>query len=308
MGVIAYNAYERMDTMLYLMIYPQQPLVRTRTIELIGFDKLPAGQAATVAVMSYSGYDIEDALVMNKASLDRGFGRCQVMRRYSTVIKSYANRTFDRLGDAQMDLQSGKVLERFSALETDGIARVGEVLKTGMIYVNKQTPMETAPRSTNSDGKTLDTDPSTVTFKPTPMTFKYPAQACVDKVLLTTNEEDQTLIKVLIRQTRRPELGDKFSSRHGQKGVVGNIVSQEDMPFTDSGVCPDIIMNPHGFPSRMTVGKMIELLAGKAGVLCGELQYGTCFGGSKVEDMSRILIENGFNYSGKDYVTSGVSG
>lgn len=80
------------------------------------------------------------------------------------------------------------------------------------------------------------------------------------------------------------------------------------MPFTDSGVCPDIIMNPHGFPSRMTVGKMIELLAGKAGVLSGELQYGTCFGGSKVEDMSNILIENGFSYSGKDYVTSGISG
>lgn len=80
---------------------------------------------------------------------------------------------------------------------------------------------------------------------------------------------------------------------------------QEDMPFTDQGICPDIIMNPHGFPSRMTVGKMIELLAGKAGVLKGEFQYGTAFGGSKVEDMSRILVENGFNYSGKDYVTSG---
>ena len=94
-------------------------------------------------------------------------------------------------------------------------------------------------------------------------------------MLLTTNEADQNLIKVLVRQTRRPELGDKFSSRHGQKGVCGIIVNQEDMPFSDLGVCPDIIMNPHGFPSRMTVGKMIELLAGKAGVLKGELQYGT---------------------------------
>ncbi len=93
--------------------------------------------------------------------------------------------------------------------------------------------------------------------------------------MITTNEEDQNMIKCLIRQTRRPELGDKFSSRHGQKGVCGIIVNQEDMPFSDDGTVPDIIMNPHGFPSRMTVGKMIELLAGKAGVLCGQVQYGT---------------------------------
>lgn len=123
--------------------------------------------------------------------------------------------------------------------------------------------------------------------------------------MITKTDNEQNLIKVLIRQTRRPELGDKFSSRHGQKGVCGIIVNQEDLPFNDEGINPDIIMNPHGFPSRMTVGKMIELLAGKAGVLKGELQYGTAFGGSKVEDMSRILIENGFSYSGKDFLTSG---
>jgi DNA-directed RNA polymerase III subunit RPC2 len=113
-------------------------------------------------------------------------------------------------------------------------------------------------------------------------------------------------VKVLLRQTRIPEVGDKFSSRHGQKGVCGIIVQQEDMPFTDQGICPDIIMNPHGFPSRMTVGKMIELLAGKAGVLEGKLQYGTAFGGSKVEDMSQILMDAGYSYSGKDFLTSGT--
>ena len=124
-------------------------------------------------------------------------------------------------------------------------------------------------------------------------------------MLLTSNAEDQTLIKVLLRSSRRPELGDKFSSRHGQKGVCGIIVPQEDMPFTDAGICPDIIMNPHGFPSRMTVGKMLELLSGKAGILKGDLQYGTAFGGSTVEDMSDILVKHGYSYSGKDYLTSG---
>ncbi|KAJ1562986.1 DNA-directed RNA polymerase III core subunit ret1 [Cladochytrium tenue] len=297
-GAIAFNQYTRMDTLLYLMVYPQQPMVRTRTIEMIGYDKLPAGQTATVAVMSYSGYDIEDALVMNKASLDRGFGRCQVMRKYSTMVKAYANRTFDRLVKAPE-----QEVEKYSSIESDGLVAPGEKISEGSVLINKQSPMETNPRVGDGSG-----DPSAIPFRNTPMSHKYPGISVVDTVLMTTNEADQSLIKVLTRQTRRPELGDKFSSRHGQKGVVGIIVNQDDMPFTDLGICPDVIMNPHGFPSRMTVGKMIELLAGKAGVLKGELQYGTCFGGSKVEDMSRILIENGFNYSGKDYVTSGITG
>ncbi|KAJ3085698.1 DNA-directed RNA polymerase III core subunit ret1 [Quaeritorhiza haematococci] len=324
-GAIAYNQLTRIDTLLYLMVYPQQPMVRTKTIEMIGYDKLPAGQNATVAVMSYSGYDIEDALVMNRASLDRGFGRCQVMRKFATMVKSYPNRTYDRLADPPFDPQTGDVPDKWASLEDDGIAGVGEKVFTGMVIINKQSPTETSPRVANprvggaggEDGEggglgaptvVGDIDPTAIPFKASPSIFKYPGEAVIDRVILSTNEEDQTILKVLVRQTRRPELGDKFSSRHGQKGVCGIIVPQEDMPFTDLGICPDVIMNPHGFPSRMTVGKMIELLAGKAGVMKGELQYGTAFGGSKVEDMSRILVENGFSYSGKDYVTSGITG
>ncbi|KAJ3212579.1 DNA-directed RNA polymerase III core subunit ret1 [Dinochytrium kinnereticum] len=306
-GAIAFNQLTRIDTLLYLMVYPQHPMVRTRTIEMIGYDKLPAGQNATVAVMSYSGYDIEDALVLNKASLDRGFGRCQVMRKFTTQVKTYPNRTYDRL----VFVPEGES-ERYDAIDQDGIAAVGERLKEGQVLINKQIPTETNPRVApgNEAGAQAGTiDPSAVPFKSAPTSYKYPGPgSVVDQVLLTTNEEDQNVIKVQVRQTRRPELGDKFSSRHGQKGVCGIIVNQEDMPFSDLGVSPDIIMNPHGFPSRMTVGKMIELLAGKAGVLKGAVQYGTCFGGSKVEDMSKILVENGFSYSGKDYVTSGITG
>ncbi|EGF81711.1 hypothetical protein BATDEDRAFT_29606 [Batrachochytrium dendrobatidis JAM81] len=319
-GTIAYNQLTRIDTLLYLMVYPHHPMVRTRTIEMIGFDKLPAGQNATVAVMSYSGYDIEDALVLNKASVDRGYGRCQVMRKSSTMIKSYPNQTFDRLADPVLDPLTGQVQERYNILDNDGICGVGERVYPNQIVINKQTPTETSPRvsaPTNGGGSDDESsapmlgravDPSSIPFKNTPMSFKYPGDAVIDQVLLTTNEEDQTLIKVLIRQTRRPELGDKFSSRHGQKGVCGIIVSQEDMPFSENGVVPDVIMNPHGFPSRMTVGKMIELLAGKAGLFAGQVQYGTAFGGSKVEDMSRILVENGYSYSGKDMLTSGITG
>ncbi|CAG8539382.1 19658_t:CDS:10, partial [Dentiscutata erythropus] len=311
-GAIAYNQLRRIDTLLYLMVYPQQPMVKTKTIELVGYDKLPAGQNAIVAVMSYSGYDIEDALVLNRASVDRGFGRCQVMRKHVALMKRYSNGSFDRIGDPPPpeSLPLGPSADRFSILEEDGIAGVGERVNPGQVIVNRHTPTNL---NTNIPVNMPIANAPAIqfTWKHAPLTYKSPETGYIDKVrivCITTTEQEQTLIKVLIRQTRIPELGDKFSSRHGQKGVCGIIVPQEDMPFTDSGICPDIIMNPHGFPSRMTVGKMIELLAGKAGVLKGELQYGTAFGGSKVEDMSKILIEHGYSYSGKDYVTSGITG
>ncbi|EKD16224.1 uncharacterized protein L3040_009536 [Drepanopeziza brunnea f. sp. 'multigermtubi'] len=301
-GSIAYNQFSRIDTLLYLMVYPQQPMVKTRTIELIHYDKLPAGQNATVAVMSYSGYDIEDALVLNKSSCDRGFGRCQVFRKNMISLKKYPNRSYDRIGDRVLDEKDpSKPIAKHRILTSDGIAAVGERIFSGEVFCNKETPLNTISTGIGSDYGTND-------YKPAPASYRAYDFAYIDKVMTTQNDRDDTIIKVQTRQTRRPELGDKFSSRHGQKGVVGIIVNQEDMPFADSGVCPDIIMNPHGFPSRMTVGKMLELLSGKAGVLNGTLEYGTAFGGSNVDDMGAILIKNGFSYSGKDFVTSGITG
>lgn len=299
-GAIAYNQFSRIDTLLYLMVYPQQPMVKTRTIELIKYDKLPAGQNATVAVMSFSGYDIEDALVLNKASCDRGFGRCQVFRKYSTQLKKYPNRSQDRIADRQVG-ENGKPIAKHRILGVDGIAMVGERINAGETYLNKESPS-----NPNSSG--MGNDYGSNDMKPAPMGYKLHDYAYIDKVMLSQTENESTVLKVQTRQTRRPELGDKFSSRHGQKGVVGIIVNQEDMPFADSGVTPDIIMNPHGFPSRMTVGKMLELLSGKAGVVNGSLEYGTCFGGSNVDVMGKILIDKGFSYSGKDFVTSGITG
>ncbi|KAF2257541.1 DNA-directed rna polymeras-like protein III subunit [Lojkania enalia] len=292
-GAIAYNQFTRIDTLLYLMVYPQKPMVKSRTIELTKYDKLPAGQSATVAVMSYSGYDIEDALILNKASCDRGFGRCQVFKKTVQPLKSYPNGTSDRVNSALLERDNPK----HHAIGEDGIVQVGRKLEQGDAFLLKSSPLDTAPGMTN------------VRWNEKPLTYKLPDCSYVDKVCITENESAGTpLIKLLMRQTRRPELGDKFSSRHGQKGVVGLIVPQEDMPFNDQGINPDIIMNPHGFPSRMTVGKMMELLSGKAGVLDGSLQYGTAFGGSKVEDMADMLLQHGFSYSGKDYLTSGLTG
>lgn len=301
MGTIGYNQRNRIDTLLYLLCYPQVPLVKSKTIDLIQFDKLPAGQNATVAVMSYSGYDIEDALVLNKASLDRGFGRCLVYRKHTCAIKRYANQTYDRIMGPLRDAQSGKPIWKHQALDQDGIVAPGEKLTNRQVMVNKSVPVVTQP---------LQQTPrvSQSAYKESSVTFKGPTDVYAERVLITSNTEESFLIKILLRNTRRPELGDKFSSRHGQKGVCGLIANQADMPFTDQGICPDIIMNPHGFPSRMTVGKLIELLAGKAGILEGRLHYGTAFGGDKVEDVGADLINHGFNYAGKDYVTSGITG
>lgn len=169
--------------------------------------------------------------------------------------------------------ENGQVQKKYDIIQADGLAGVGERVDPGDVYINKQAP-------TNANDNSFTGQAATVPYKNTPMTYKSPVAGQIDKVMITDTENDQTLIKVLIRQTRRPELGDKFSSRHGQKGVCGLIVNQEDMPFNDQGIVPgksanvqcraifdasviDTIMNPHGFPSRMTVGKMIELLAGK---------------------------------------------
>lgn len=306
-GSIAYNQLERFDSLLYLLVYPQKPLVSTRTIELIGYDRLPAGQNASVAVMSYSGYDIEDALILNKASLDRGFGRCQVMKKFSTTLKKYGNGKYDRVIPASPDPVTGTIGNRFEILDADGIGGVGERLLPNQIYVNKQVPVEGASNSSDSGPSGQTTVSEQGEFKPSPLSYKGTLPSYLDKIVLSTSD-DQILIKALLRQTRRPELGDKFSSRHGQKGVCGLIPKTEDLPFTDGGIVPDIVMNPHGFPSRMTVGKMIELLAGKAGVLTGTQQYGTAFGGCRVEDASEMLIRAGYSYSGKDYMTCGITG
>jgi len=196
------------------------------------------------------------------------------------------------------------VIWRHRALDADGICAPGERIENKQVLVNKSMPI-VSPTGLQPGTPGQPPQPE---YKDVPVSYKGPRDIYVERVLVTSNADEAFLIKILERQTRRPEIGDKFSSRHGQKGVCGLIVNQEDMPFSDLGICPDIIMNPHGFPSRMTVGKLIELMAGKAGVLHGHFGYGTAFGGDKVEDVCNALVEKGFNYVGKEFVTSGITG
>jgi DNA-directed RNA polymerase III subunit RPC2 len=305
-GAIAYNQFNRIDTLLYTLVYPQRPMVITKTIQLVNYDKLPAGQNATVVVMSYSGYDIEDALVLNKASVDRGFGRCQVFRKYTTELQKYPNGRRERIGDPVNQAVNGGTTrreEKYEALDDDGLATVGYRVKSGEVMVKKETPLDLT-----TTGIGLDRGPSE--YRDSAISYRIPDPAYIDKVMISQTEKDTTVIKVQTRQTRRPELGDKFSSRHGQKGVVGIIVDQEDMPFADNGLCPDIIMNPHGFPSRMTVGKLLECLTGKASIIDGRPDYGfgDAFRSHPVKDMSQVLLDYGFSWEGKDYFTSGLTG
>ena len=297
-GNIGYNQLIRTDTLLFLMIYPQKPLVKTLSIELSNYDKLPAGQNATVAVMSYSGYDIEDAILLNKASLDRGFGRIMTLRRSETSFETYGNGT--REIRVPPDYIKGlRYNKNLHAIDKDGLPFVGSKLQKDDIYVNKFTPKNL---------KDFQNSIKNIDFKESPLRYNEEVPSYVDRVLLTNNTKSLELVKIILRQTRRPELGDKFSSRHGQKGVVGMIFPQEDMPFNENGICPDVIMNPHGFPSRMTVGKLIELIGSKSAALDGKFKYGTAFAGDNVEDLGNILIANGFSYSGKDIFYSGLTG
>lgn len=321
MGVMAYNQFMRVDNVLYLLVYPQRQLCKTKTIELAGLDKLPAGHAASVAVMSYSGYDIEDAIIMNRSAIDRGFGRCYVIKRVAVELKKFdacAERTMPPprpvsapgagggpggsggapSGGGGARRQGDK---RFEVLDKDGVARVGAMICQDQAYILKGIPT-----SVDATGRSVGGDVNSYSLQP--MSYKHPVPAFVERIVCSESAEGNTLFKLIFRQVRPPELGDKFSSRHGQKGVVGLIVPPEDFPFSETGWCPDMIMNPHGFPSRMTVGKMLELIAGKSALFDGKLKYGTAFGGTKVEEIAKVLIGNGMHYSGKDYLTSGITG
>lgn len=174
MGTIGYNQFNRFDTLLYLLVYPQQPMVKTKTIEIINFDKLPAGQNASVAVMSYSGYDIEDALILNKAGLDRGFGRCMVIKKFNTNVKQYSMTSFDALAEPTPDECLNK---RFQLIGADGIAGVGCRIDPGQVYINKKEPKEKRNDFSMSSGA-----PAETVWRSTPLSFKSLDPAVIDKV------------------------------------------------------------------------------------------------------------------------------
>lgn len=305
MGVIALNQRVRIDTLLYSLAYPQRPVVSSKTIQLIQFDEIPAGINSIVAVMSYSGFDIEDAIVMNKASIDRAFGRCFVYKSQKCLLKKSASNGKDDIQPPPSKPENPNMAQRVACLDVDGIVAPGERVSDRQVLVNRYSPTTNPIYTNDNKGATVI---GSTNYRENPVVYRGMEPIVVERVIITSNVEESFLIKMNLRQHRRPEVGDKFSSRHGQKGVIGLIANQEDMPFSMSGICPDLIMNPHGFPSRMTVGKLKELMAGKSAVIKGTIHDATVFGGTRLEDMESIMIKAGFHLKSKEIMTSGISG
>jgi DNA-directed RNA polymerase subunit B len=297
LGIYAANYLLRVDTDVSILHYPQKPLVRSFIYDSL--DIYPAGQNIVVAIMPFEGYNLEDAVILNKSSVDMGMGRSTYFRPYSTTELQYAGGLKDEVLVPEKDVSGYRTEESYKYLEDDGVAYPEADMKSGDVVIGKVTPPKFL-----SEAKDL----SIQAKKEASSAIRQEERGTVDAVFITTDGEGNKVVHARTRDSRLPEPGDKFSAPHGQKGVVGFIADPKDIPFTAKGVRPDLIFNPHGIPSRMSVGYMIELLAGKTAATIGKIVDGTPFSGAKVEDLESQLKEMGFGYDGKETMYDGITG
>ncbi|KAG5914999.1 DNA-dependent RNA polymerase II [Claviceps capensis] len=301
MGFFLTNYSRRMDTMANILYYPQKPLATTRSMEFLKFRELPAGQNAIVAIACYSGYNQEDSVIMNQSSIDRGLFRSLFFRSYSDQEKKVGlnyTEVFEKpFHQSTLRMKHGT----YDKLDEDGIVAPGVRVSGEDIIIGKTAPID-------QENQDLGTRTSVHQRRDISTPLRSTENGIIDSVILTVNADNVKYVKVRVRTTKVPQIGDKFASRHGQKGTIGVTYRQEDMPFTREGVTPDIIINPHAIPSRMTIAHLIECLLSKVSTLEGMEGDATPFTDVTVDSVSELLRKHGYQSRGFEIMYNGHTG
>ena len=300
-GIYATNFGIRMDTRTYLLYYPQKALVYTRPNKILKIDERIGGENLVVAIASFKGYNMEDGIVINKSAVDRGLLRAVSYRTYETEERRYPGGQKDKFEIPAPTVNGYREETAYKYLDEDGIIVPNVEVKGRDVLIGKTSPprfLEEVSAFGIAEEKKRESS----------ITLKAEEEGIVDAVMLTQSPSGNRLVKIKIRDIKIPENGDKVASRHAQKGVIGLIIPQEDLPFTSSGIVPDLILNPHAIPSRMTVGHMLEMIGAKASCLTGEEMDGTTFAKNQEEETRETLKSHGFQSAGHEVLYDGETG
>jgi DNA-directed RNA polymerase II subunit RPB2 len=298
MGVYATNYNERMDKTAYVLNYPTRPLVDTRVMNLIKMNQIPSGCNINVAIMTHTGYNQEDSVLINKGSIDRGLFQTTIYHTEKDEDKQKINGDEEIRCKPDASKTKGMKFGNYNKVNSKGVMPENSLVETRDVIIAKVTPIK---ENKNDHTKVIKYEDQSKIYRTVEETY-------IDKNYIDRNGDGYTFAKVRLRALRKPVIGDKFSSRHGQKGTVGNIVPEADMPFNSAGVRPDIIINPHAIPSRMTIGQLKETLLGKVLVELGLFGDGTSFGDLDIGNISEKLQSLGYESNGNELLYSGLTG
>jgi DNA-directed RNA polymerase II subunit RPB2 len=298
MGVYATNYNERMDKTAYVLNYPCRPLVDTRVMNLIKMNQIPSGCNINVAIMTHTGYNQEDSVLINKGSIDRGLFQTTIYHTEKDEDKQKINGDEEIRCKPDPSKTKGMKFGNYSKVNSKGVMPENSLVESRDVIIAKVTPIK---ENKNDHTKVIKYEDQSRIYRTVEETY-------IDKNYIDRNGDGYTFAKVRLRALRKPVIGDKFSSRHGQKGTVGNIIPEADMPFNRDGVKPDIIINPHAIPSRMTIGQLKETLLGKVLVELGLFGDGTSFGDLDVDHISKKLLSLGYESSGNELLYNGLTG